>query len=106
MALVSNFRAPQQAQAQQNDSWKADAFLNVWVDVPGGKPIKLGAMSYKAGRKMDAHLMEMLQQPGAVGALLKHIRLDFQMVEDAEGKANPFAFLASQKAADPAQAAS
>jgi len=101
--LVSNFQAPQAA--QQNDSWKADAFLNVWVDVPGGKAIKLGAMSYKAGRKVDSQLIEMLQKPGAVEALLKHIRLDFQVVADEEGKANPFAFLTEPAPAPAAQAA-
>lgn len=84
-----------------NPNWRADAFLNAWIDLPGGKSIKLGAMTYKLSKKVEAQLIEMLSQPGAVDNLKRFVRFDFQLANQPDtGAANMFAFLA----AAPAQA--
>ena len=67
--------------------------------MPGGKSIKLGAMTYKLSKKVEAQLIEMLSQPGAVENLKQHVRFDFQLAESPDaGGANMFAFLAAPTA--------
>lgn len=84
-----------------NPNWRADAFLNAWIDLPGGKSIKLGAMTYKLSKKVEAQLIEMLSQPGAVDNLKQFVRFDFQLANQPADSANMFAFLAAPTA--PAQ---
>lgn len=85
-----------------NPNWRADAFLNAWIDLPGGKSIKLGAMTYKLSKKVEAQLIEMLSQPGAVDNLKRHVRFDFQLAQQPDtGAANMFAFLAAPAQQEP-----
>lgn len=83
----------------KNENWRADAFLNGWFNMPGGKRIKLGAFLFYLRKHGDAQLCEMLDQPGVVENLPKYVTFDFQWAKpkDAGGE-NPFAFLAQPPA--------
>ena len=70
------------AAAQSNDNWKADAFLNLYIDRPDGTPLKVGAVSLKTSRKTDAALIKRLQEEGALQAFANAVRFDFRMVSD------------------------
>ena len=80
--------------ATSNESWKATAFINLWVETGNGR-IKIGAIPLKEERSIDKDLIEALQQDGAVDALLQNLKLDFQMVNKDSGTGNRFDFLKS-----------
>lgn len=90
----------------KNENWRADAFLNGWFNMPGGKRIKLGAFLFYLRKHGDAQLCEMLDQPGVVENLPKYVTFDFQWAKPKdEGGENPFAFLAAPApTAPPAEA--
>ena len=70
------------AASTNNDNWKADAFLNLYIDRPDGTPLKVGAVSFKNSRKTDAALIKRLQEEGALQAFANAVRFDFRMVTD------------------------
>ena len=70
------------AAAQSNDNWKADAFLNLYIDRPDGSTIKVGAVSFKNTKKTDAAMIKRLQEEGALQAFANAVRFDFRMVTD------------------------
>ncbi len=71
------------AQNTANESWKAQAFINLYVPKPEGGRAKIGAIPLKASKKFERALIERLQQDGAVEALLDKLEIDFQMVDDS-----------------------
>lgn len=86
------------AQAQSGDNWKkADSFLNITLNLPNGKKIKLGALKYYSDKKMDSYLMEMLEQEGVVDNLPAYVSFDYQRAGKMEEDENPFAFLAKSR---------
>lgn len=80
MAFNTNTQAA--AQTQANDNWKADAFLNMYVDRPDGSTIKVGAVSFKNSKKTDAAMIKRLQEEGGLQAFANAVRFDFRMVSD------------------------
>lgn len=79
---VSSFAGAQQS---GNDSWKADAFINLWVPTNNGKRRKLGYIALKASRPSERALIERLQaNPNDVEALKQVIELEFNMAEGNE----------------------
>lgn len=74
--------APTPAATQSNESWKAQAFLNLFIKKPDGTRAKVGAIPLKTSRKMDRALIERLQQDDGVEAMKSVLELDFQMVDD------------------------
>lgn len=65
-----------------NDSWKADAFLNMYIDRPDGSSIKVGAVTFKTSKKTDAAMIQRLQDADGIEAFKKAVRFDFRMVTD------------------------
>lgn len=84
----------QTAQPAVNDSWKAQAFLNIYLPKPGaeGGRIKIGALPLKAARKFDAKIIDRLSAggPEALAAMSKVLELDFQLVDGNEAPELPF----------------
>lgn len=68
-------------QADQNENWKATAFINVYVNVGEGNRRKLIGIPLKESKAFDRSLIERLQQDGGVDALKENITLTFEMAE-------------------------
>lgn len=86
--------APAPAAAPTNDSWKAQAFLNIYMPKTGaeGGRIKVGAIPLKAAKKLDASMIERLSTggPEALQAFANIVEWDFQMVEEGKPADLPF----------------
>lgn len=67
--------------ADQNENWKATAFINVYVNVGEGNKRKLIGIPLKESKAFDRSLIERLQQDGGVDALQENITLTFEMAE-------------------------
>lgn len=67
--------------ADQNENWKATAFINVYVNVGEGNKRKLIGIPLKEAKAFDRSLIERLQQDGGVDALQENITLTFEMAE-------------------------
>ena len=77
-----------QAQSNQADtSWKATAFINLWVPgaTPGSK-VKVGdtGIALKLNRKTDAAIIDRLTKggPEALAAMREALTIDFKLVDD------------------------
>lgn len=84
MAFTSATTQP----AAQNDSWKADAFLNFYIPTKDGGTKKLGAIGLKMSKANEKQLIEWLQQDPEANAqkLINKISLNFQSAQgSAEG---------------------
>lgn len=67
-----------------NDAWKAQAFLNFFIEKPDGSKTKIGAIPLKDSRKFDSALIKRLQEDGAVQAMMDVMVVDFQLVDDGK----------------------
>ncbi|MCA9911978.1 MAG: hypothetical protein KC496_01460 [Anaerolineae bacterium] len=65
-----------------NDSWKAAAFVNLWVKRPDGSKAKIGAIALRNNKKFEAALIKRLQEEGAIEALKSALEIDFQVVSE------------------------
>ena len=84
-----NFNAPAATTTNaQDDSWKAKAFLNIWVRRADGSRAKIGAIALKEQRSFDKALIERLQQEDGVEALTNALELDFQMADKPASAVN------------------
>ena len=72
-------------QAEQNESWKAQGFINIYVKVGEGKR-KVGSIPLKESKAFERALLERLQQEGGVEAFAANLEIDFQ-IADKETKA-------------------
>lgn len=92
MAFNSGNTAP--VAAPTNDSWKAQAFLNLYVPKPGveGGRIKIGAIPLKSAKKFDAKMIERLSSggPEALQAFANCVEWDFNLVDDSKPADLPF----------------
>ena len=90
--MAFNFSSPKTPSAAPatagNDSWKATAFLNLWVKRADGSRAKIGAIPLKDSKNFDRALIARLQQEGAIEALMQHLELDFQMAASEGTEAN------------------
>lgn len=64
----------------QNESWKAQGFINIYVKVGDGKR-KVGSIPLKESKAFERALLERLQQEGGVEALMANLEIDFQLAE-------------------------
>ena len=68
------------AQANNNDDWKAQAFLNVWLPTKAGGRRKVGSIPLKISRAGDAQLIEHLSGgEDALRSLVNKMEFDFQL---------------------------
>lgn len=63
--MAFNLNPQVNAQAQNNDSWKADAFINLYLPGADGSPKKLGAIALHKRKKQDQQLIEALEGANA-----------------------------------------
>jgi len=83
MAYVSGGKGSNRGgrgQQDQDDSWKATAFINIYIPGPNGKR-KLGSIPLKDSKAFEAAVIERLKQEGGLEALAKVIELDFQLAD-------------------------
>ena len=66
---------------QQNDSWKAQAFVNLYVPTPEGGRRKIGSIALKDSKTFEAALIKRLQEEGGLEALKDALIVDFQMAD-------------------------
>lgn len=71
----------------QNDSWKAQGFLNLYLPSRDGKRTKLGAIALKTSNDRQRQLLEALDKdPDAVIAAMKgKLEIEFRSAEASEG---------------------
>lgn len=81
MAFQSN--AVRSISNQPDDSWKATAFVNLWIKKADGTRAKLGSISLKDSRSFEKAIIERLTTGGdeAVAALLKVLEIDFHRAD-------------------------
>ena len=66
----------------QNDSWKSDRFINIWVPSKGGKSSKLGTIGLKLSRPKEAALIQRLDNnPNDIEALKEVLTLTYESAE-------------------------
>lgn len=80
--MAFNSNATTTTTVQSNDSWKATAFLNIYLPTPEGGKRKIGAISLKDSKAYDKALIERLSSdPEAVKAMLSVLFVDFQLAD-------------------------
>lgn len=82
--MAFNLNPQANAQAQNNDSWKADAFLNLYLPGADGQPKKLGAIALHKRKKQDLQLIEALEGKNAEKVLefiLENLTANYQQAD-------------------------
>ena len=77
----------QQASAQNNEQWKATAFLNVFVNVGEGNKRKLVGIPLKESKAFERMLIERLKEEGGIEAFAENVSFTFELA-DKEVKAS------------------
>ena len=87
MAFRNQNNARNNASEQSNESWKAQGFINVYVNVGNGNKRKLIGIPLKEQKAFERMLLERLQQEGGVEALMENLSITFELT-DKEVKAS------------------
>ena len=66
-------------QSEQNDSWKATAFLNLYVNTGEGNKRKLVGIPLKEQKAFESMLIERLQQEGGLEAFAENVSFTFEL---------------------------
>lgn len=85
---MGKFTSSTTSTTSNDTSWKASAFLNVWVKRADGSRAKIGAIPLKDARNFDKALIERLQKEDGIEALYKALELDFQMADKPASEVN------------------
>lgn len=68
-----------------NENWKAQGFINIYLPGRGGKRRKLGSIALRDAKPAEKELIEFLKQdPENILALMAHAEIDFQLADDTE----------------------
>ena len=71
------------AVAAQNDSWKAQGFLNFYLPSKDGSTRKLGAIPLRSSKPAEMTLLEWLKEdPTRAENILLKLSIDFREVND------------------------
>ena len=65
-------------QSEQNDSWKAQAFINVYV-ATGDNKRKLIGIPLKESKAFERMLIERLQEEGGLEAFAENVSFTFEL---------------------------
>ena len=85
MAFNFNDRSNSRQQQGQDDSWKAQAFINLYLPTKEGGRRKLGTIALKDSRPNEKALIEYLQKgDAALKNLANKVEFNFQMAEGSE----------------------
>ena len=72
----------------QNDNWKSDAFINLWLPRRDGSRAKLGSIPLKLSRTNDAQVIEHLANAPDLEAALEQLKerivIDFNMADGSD----------------------
>jgi len=79
---------------QNNDNWKAQAFLNFYLPKANGEGRhKIGAIPLKDARKYEANLIKRLSEdPEALAKMLTMLQIDFQLVDGPQAAPSQLPF--------------
>ena len=86
MAFKNQSNARNQ-QPEQNENWKAQAFINVYVATGEGNRRKLIGIPLKESKAFERMLIERLQQEGGLDAFAENVSFTFELT-DKEVKAS------------------
>lgn len=65
-----------------NESWRSDAFFNIYLPTANGERRKLGSIGLKNSRKLEAQLIEYLtENPEMAGAVFAQAEIEFRLAE-------------------------
>ena len=87
MAFRNQNNARNNASEQSNESWKAQAFINVFVATGEGNRRKLIGIPLKESKAFERMLIERLQQEGGLAAFAENVSFTFELA-DKEVKAS------------------
>lgn len=69
----------------QNESWKAQGFINLYLPSADGKRRKLGAIPLKQSKPSEKKLLEWLNEdPSRVEKIMSKLIMEYQSAEPAE----------------------
>ena len=69
-----------------NEAWRAQGFINIYVPSKDGKRRKLGAIALKDSKPSEKSLREWLEaDPANTGKLLAKLVMEYQSATPAEG---------------------
>jgi hypothetical protein len=81
-------RAPAASSNAQNDAWKAQGFLNLYLPGPDGKQLKLGAIPLKESNVRGVNEKKMLawlnEDPSRVSIILSKLTIEYRPVVETE----------------------
>ncbi len=80
-------KSVQQESAQNNEGWKAQAFINVYVATGESSRRKLIGIPLKESKAFERMLIERLQQEGGLEAFAENVSFTFELA-DKEVKAS------------------
>ena len=86
MAFKNQSNARNQ-QSEQNDGWKAQAFINVYVATGEGSKRKLVGIPLKESKAFERMLIERLKEEGGIEAFAENVSFTFELA-DKEVKAS------------------
>ncbi len=85
MAFQPNTNAGSSNQSN-NDSWKAQGFLNLYLPTKDGKRMKLGAIPLKEAKDSEKKLLVWLNEdPSRVEAILGKLVIEYKSAVPTEG---------------------
>lgn len=80
-------KSVQQESAQDNEGWKAQAFINVYVATGESNRRKLVGIPLKESKAFERMLIERLKEEGGIEAFAEHVTFTFELA-DKEVKAS------------------
>lgn len=70
-----------------NDNWKSDAFINLYIPTVGGTRRKIGSIGLKASKPFEKDLIDKLMaDPDAVKRLMAVCEIEFNLAEPDSDK--------------------
>ena len=67
---------------QQDDSWKSQGFLNLYLPTPDGGKRKVGSIPLKEAKAFEAAVLKRLNEEGGLEAFVKNVIIEFNAVSD------------------------
>lgn len=85
MAFDLNPNSTRSTGSNNDESWKSQAFINIYLPGRNGNRRKLGSIGLKVSKPAEKELIEFLQaDPERITELMAHAEVDFQLVNDTE----------------------
>lgn len=70
-----------------NDNWKSDAFINLYLPTNGGTRRKVGSIGLKASKPFEKDLIDKLMaDPEAAKRMLAVLEIEFNLAEPTDDK--------------------